>query len=250
MVKDFFEWLKANVGFLSTALLVCLGLAFLIWQYTVTTGSFSEFISEWQTLITGLIALLGVLLTVWQIQKTQIESRENKLKRALIFLPNALADICTYASKNMIVIGEDIKGKTPVEGFPRKLPDGVLEKLANIAECSDGVERQAIMQLAHWYQICYSRGYGYFGSEVKPRNSSDTKYRMLCDFSDLHSEASKLFDFARERQSNIDISKITFEDHLTSMHLAFSSPTSGFAGEHLFPESGFSDYQKKRYTTP
>ena len=249
MVKSFFEGLKANGGFLSTALIICLGFAFLICQYTVTTGSFSEFISEWQTLITGLIALLGVLLTVWQIQKTQIESRENKLKRALIFLPNALADICTYASANMIVIGEDIEGKTPVEGVPRKLSDGVLEKLASIAECSDGVERQAIMRLAHWYQICYSRCYGYFGSEVKPINSSDAKYRMLCDFSDLHSGASKLFNFARERQSNMDISKTTFADHLNSMHATFSSPTAGFGGEALFSKSGFSDYQKKRYTT-
>lgn len=293
MRNKFGMCLKANWSSAGVVLVFCLVPAFLVWQFIISSCSFSEIISDWQTLITGWIALLGALLTISQIKKTQKEDhqrlqkaqkedhrrlqeaqkkdhsqlqeaqkedhrrsqeaqkedQENKLKRALIFLPNALDDICTYANENMVAIRESVDGPNPKEGFPLKLADSVLEKLASIAEYSEGAEREAIMKLSRHYQICYSRGRSHYRSEPTPVTAHRLRFGLLCDFSDLHSYANRLFDFARERENDIQSGKITLGEHEGSLHSAFSSVFSGWGGENLFSKPGFSDYQKKRYTT-
>ena len=282
MVNMFWGCLKANWSFAGTVLTFCLGPTFLIWQFIISTCSFSEFISDWQTLITGLIALLGALLTISQIKKTQKEDhrrlqeaqkkdhrqlqeaqkedhrrsqeaqkkdRENKLKRALIFLPNALNDICTYANENMATIRESVDGSKSKEGFPPKLPDNVLEKLASIAEYSEGGEREAIMEMSRHYQVCYARGRSHYRNGVTAIRGDSSQYGMLCDFADLHSFAIRLFDFAREQESDIRKGKITLKEHKSSLRNAFSSVSSHFAFASLFSEPGFSDFQKERYPT-
>ena len=73
--------------------------------------SFLDVVERFQTLITGLLAVVAAIVTIYFIRKQIVqvdqhseEARYQKSKAARAFMPNALSALCEYANESIIVL--------------------------------------------------------------------------------------------------------------------------------------------------
>lgn len=140
-----------------------------IFSYSTPTTSMG-FWERWQTLVAGILALLGAWLTVIAIrrqigQAEQLENqrniREGRAARAV--LPLALSELTQY-STDCIKIFEycylanlNTTHQIPEGLSTPRIPDGILEQLQACARFGDDEVASKIWELLAWLQIQHSR---------------------------------------------------------------------------------------------
>jgi hypothetical protein len=98
---SFKPWAQWMIGF------IVLGAVAEIWLVTQICG-FSQWLSNWQTLIAGMLALVGALLTVRYLRKQivltenmEIERRRREENAVKAVLPMALSEIVDYSTESI-----------------------------------------------------------------------------------------------------------------------------------------------------
>ncbi len=173
-----------------------------------------------QTLIAGLSAFLGALLTVWIIRK-QIKQAENerldrlmrKSRAVRSSLPFALTAVRDFAEASA-----EYARSLPHEGRDRpntavRLPEFPPEAIVTLKEGVEYAENgwdEPIADLLNDLQVAQSRLRGASGQSLKLYASLDRLADKLTNFTDsLHGKAARLFPYARNEMENpIDLEPV------------------------------------------
>jgi hypothetical protein len=196
--------------------------------------SFAEWLYKWQTLVSGIIALVAAGITAWfmfyqtkegrrgvqeQIDTQAArwaEERERKQLAAQAMLPADLSTICSYAEDCAIISTNamhHIKSRCP-DPFPDEcpeLPERVFANLQVLIEHLDTQQAKIVADLIACYQIQRSRldervknlqapTRGVVTAITTENNVEFTLIRTI----ELHARASYLFQFARREVTRID----------------------------------------------
>ena len=154
-------------------------------------------IKEWQTLLTGLMALIaagGTICVLWTqigVQKDQFDQQLSRKKRAWkARMPIALSAICKYTSEVAhYLLNEDVP--------PPSQPDAAMDILMTAMEYQEEKATERTADLASHYQVHNAR----LGADEKPTQKSDWEEidfaQKLYDLAKLRAYATSLFDYAR-----------------------------------------------------
>ncbi|MEJ6850283.1 hypothetical protein V3589_29300 [Sinorhizobium fredii] len=176
----------------------------------MTLKAVSEIISEWQTLISAVLALGAALWTVREMQKQTRgdETRhQNELLRkklaARAQMPDALSEMSRYVRESCryLVSGED-KPTAPV---------GATNTLKTVIEHIDTKEAEKTFDLVSWYQVQHAR----LMATEKPKGIETAE--MLYDAAFLQSKVNRLFDYARNEPEEVRPEKPSQEDMIGSL---------------------------------
>lgn len=186
----------------------------------------------WQTLVSGLLALGGVILTVLVIlaqigeQRRQFaDARVRAARSSRASSSFGLAELCSYAAASVrwAVLLPHRRGQLSDElaedlraGFP-DLPDSAIRSLGKAAEYADEREAVAISVLLEEMQVQNSRMrrardlalQGEIGSRTNVTALDATRDQQLLDAAVVHARASNLFSWSRRdnRQTLLDSSE-------------------------------------------
>ncbi|MGO7323447.1 hypothetical protein GUK30_32820 [Rhizobium leguminosarum] len=170
-------------------------------------------LSEWQTLIGAVLALVAALWTVREMRKQTRgdETRhENELLRkklaARAQMPDALGELSEYvrASCRYLVSSED-KPTAPVSA---------TSTLKAVIEHIDTKEAEKTFDLVSWYQVQHARLMG--SKKPKATETAD----MLYDAALLHAKINRLFDYARNEPEEVRPEKPSQEEMIGSLKSA------------------------------
>ena len=155
-------------------------------------------IYDWQTLIGALFATAAAIITVIVMHQQNLEARQReaeasqrKALAARARMPNALRDLidfCEQCTAN--ILNED-----------KRLPDeptAALEDLKLAIEYIDLEKAEQLFELLSHYQVVTSRYYGYHNFLPE---------KGLYDLAKLHHYTSRLFSYARGRDSKYEESE-------------------------------------------
>lgn len=216
---------------------------------------FVESLREWQTLATGMVALISVIIPVFWVQLQIDQSRAQEADRrerqhyaARATMPVALSEIIEYAEQALIalkavpspaegrlLIDMPVTWSTPA--LPN-IPSNAIEVLKTCIESAEHGSRAQIAKLLEHLQICNSRLHGLFNDEIASDHKSVTSHNMhayFADFLELQLRCDRMFKYARRERMEIDY-RPALQD--LSTHAIFLDL------EH-YP--GFQDALKKRY---
>jgi hypothetical protein len=169
-------------------------------------------LDHWQTLVAGVIALLGAALTVWLIRRQIKQAADFEKDRhireeraARIVLPMALSAIAQYAidciklfEPYAPVIG---KGPQVQAGMAApRIPDGILEPMQASARYADSTIADEIGGTVAWLQAQHSRLEGLIQRAVERPGKdiwSAEAIGAIMDAAELHACCGKLFPYSR-----------------------------------------------------
>jgi len=168
---------------------------------------------NWQTLIAGLLALIGAAWTVKQI-RTQIEQandlEENRRLReeraAKAVLPLALSEICQYARDCLHLLARYVPATDAVPdvradvNVPR-IPTNVIETLQACARFADEDIVNQIAGLLSKLQVQYARLEGLIARSVGSIMHAREGIDAMVDAADVYAKASTLFEYGRSIES-------------------------------------------------
>jgi hypothetical protein len=184
-------------------------------------GSLANGLSNWQTLIAGLLALAGAIATVVAVRR-QIEAghhqeeerRIRQLTAARAVMPLALVKLIEYtdaslgALKAMNGPPEDKVIVHPQGWTPPvmpEIPETAVEVLRNCLQFSDAPAMEAICDIISEFQICNSRlratiqGVSSGGGVVRHGYNQRIAENLA-----LGVRFEKLFDYARRKTGHVD----------------------------------------------
>jgi hypothetical protein len=179
----------------------------------MTLETISKTISEWQTLISAILALIAALWTVHEMRKQTRgdETRhENELLRkklaARAQMPDALSEMSGYVRESCryLVCGE----KKPTA------PVGATNTLKTVIEHIDTKEAEKTFDLVSWFQVQHAR---LMGSQ-KPKAIETAE--MLYDAALLQAKVNRLFDYARNETEEVRPEKPSQEEMIGSLKSA------------------------------
>lgn len=172
-------------------------------------------ISEWQTLISAVLALGAALWTVREMRKQTRgdETRhENELLRkklaARAQMPDALSEMSRYVRESCryLVSGED-KPTAPVSA---------TNTLKTVIEHIDTKEAEKTFDLVSWYQVQHAP----IMASEKPKGIEVAD--MLYDAALLQSKVNRLFDYARNEPEEVRPPEPSQEEMIGSLKNAVS----------------------------
>lgn len=159
--------------------------------------NYLELLYEWQTLVAGLIALIGALITtavlIQQHSYDKKKHKEEKEKtefymRSLI--PDALSDLISYSEKCFqYVLDEKI--------LPEK-PNAAIEILKQNIKYSDVRTPENLFKIVSFYQVHNSRIDSY-----KQNLASNKKENIFYDICLLNHYFNSLFSYARNEKASV-----------------------------------------------
>ncbi|WP_234837407.1 hypothetical protein [Sinorhizobium meliloti] len=176
----------------------------------MTLEAVSETISEWQTLISAVLALGAALWTVREMRKQTRgdETRhQNELLRkrlaARAQMADALSEMSGYVRESCryLVSGED-KPTAPV---------GATNTLKTVIEHIDTREAEKTFDLVSWYQVQHAR---LVASETPKRIETA---EMLYDAALLQAKVNRLFDYARNEPEEVRPEEPSQEEMIGSL---------------------------------
>ncbi len=184
-----------------------------------------DFLFKWQTLIAGVLALIGAWLTIQsverQIAQQKLQSDEALRRRhfsARAAMPSALSQITQYARASLNLL----KGISPVPvgdvrilhtapWTPPPLPSIPKEALTTLQTCIETAPSNAmsaIAQVLEDFQILHSRLES-LTAEVAPGSTTSVAGINLIDqiveTLEFDVRTSNLFDYARRRSEVADV---------------------------------------------
>jgi hypothetical protein len=190
-------------------------------------------LDHWQTLVAGILALLGAGLTVWlihrQIKQANDFERDRHIREeraARIVLPVALSAIAQYAIDCIQLLKPfaPVTGKgpqVPVGMTAPRIPDGILEPMQASARYADTPIAEEIGGTVAWLQAQHSRleglierAAGRFGKDIWNVEAIGA----IMDAAELHARCGKLFPYSRGSTPDPEL---TFQKQLqTALFLA------------------------------
>lgn len=182
----------------------------------------SAFIHHWQTLIAGLLALIGAGATVYMMRK-QIRAmtqesrdlRERKLLAARAVMPADLSEICAYTERCAALIDEalhyyDEHREPPPNLKAPTLPERVPANLQSLIEQFDDGNAHAVADLISCYQVQRARLQGALRDWSGDNNrravmvfTLENIEHPLIETIHLRILANSMFDFARRNTGTI-----------------------------------------------
>ena len=147
-------------------------------------------LSEWQTLIGAVLALVAALWTVHEMRKQtrgndtrHLNELQRKKLAARAQMPDALIEMSEYVRKSCeYLVSGAAKPAAPV---------GATSTLKAVIEHIDTKEAEKTFELISWYQVQHAR---LMGSE-NPKAAE--KADLLYDAALLQAKVNRLFDYAR-----------------------------------------------------
>lgn len=183
----------------------------------IAFASHMDWLYKWQTLVAGLLALLGAIATVAiinkqisQVDKLAAAARYRELLAARCMLPVTLSRICEYATqcvevlKPFYVADEDaelVRGAFDAPPIPR-------DDLSSLQACirhGDTELQNAIADLLSEIQVQSARLRG-FSSAMREGGQLMHGHEVIefvSDSLEIYARASNLFDYARRRNEVI-----------------------------------------------
>lgn len=221
----------------------------------VESDGLAGWLYKWQTLIGGVLALAGALVTVVLIQRQidqartqEDERRERRHDAARAAMPAALLELHYYAEAGLsalkafpmptpgrIIIQRPENWNAPT--LPR-VPSEAIATLQTCIETADVGPRREIAKLLANLQVCSSRLRDAVEDMSPYSETSVTAPNIrnyLADYLEFERRCDRMFRYARGEQGELAIS-ITADD----MHRA-----ARFAGLHDYP--GFTELLGRRY---
>lgn len=178
-------------------------------------SSLYELAKEWQTLISGFIALLAALITVrtikQQIATEEIRHKEERERRAFAIrarIPSALSELSTYIES--CFRGVFLADKTIIKSAPN-----VTDIFSDHVEFCDEETAKNIYRIICEYQILNSRIQSHFsgGFAHIPKES------RLCDCLKFHHMTLKMFDYARNEEKTFLLNELNMENKKDIAHI-------------------------------
>lgn len=182
-------------------------------------------LKDWQTLIAGVLALVGAALTVAWIQRQidqaqQLEDvrRERRHYAARSAMPAALAEFSDYATQQLEMLhafGPPVDGTiTFTQAWDRKIPAVPPSAVAAFQTCieSAGLRvRKEMAKVLEELQVMNSRL-----RELPNKTGIGASYlnELVADALEMYVRCDGMFDYARGRASEMDI-QITAEQMKT-----------------------------------
>jgi hypothetical protein len=176
----------------------------------MTSETVCKTLSEWQTLIGAVLALVAALWTVHEMRK-QTRGDETRHKNELLRkklaaraqMPDALSEIAGYARASCrYLIGNEEKPAAPVAG---------MSTLKSVIEHIDTKQAEQTFDLVSWYQVQNAR---LMGSKT-PKAIEIAE--MLYDAALLQVKINRLFDYARNEPEEALPEKPTQEEMIGSL---------------------------------
>jgi hypothetical protein len=228
--------------------------------------SFVDFIYRWQTLTTGVIALLIGGLSIWylrhqiSLQKLEFDERRiqeeesNRRRQAavLALLPADLSEITGYTTSCSDVISEALiairkeeianKEEGDIHGPEMPiLPPRVLSNIQRVIENVDAEKASVFAALLRCYQVQNARVRSMIADLTYPKRSVVirivTKENIEQNFEQtvlLYLLASDIFNFARGKNNNVNVGNFTEVDISNAIHnLKIEDVLSDPYREHL-----------------
>jgi hypothetical protein len=176
----------------------------------------SDFVYRWQTLITGLVAIVAASIALWAVrhqilaaQEMENDRRERRNYAARAMMPHALNSLCTYArgcsDALRSVVDEAPSPHLADVHYPAHLdipalPDAAMATLKECIEFGDREIQLRLASLVEQLQIQHVR-------LVEPYDifeviSGDWYYTLIEDALEIHARSTMLFDYARRRDEN------------------------------------------------
>ena len=157
-------------------------------------GIYDTFIKEYETLISGLLALLGAIITVI-VLRTQInqgethhrESRDKKFAAARAVLPLALSELRQYAEESIQYTVK--KKKETITDSPPTIPENLIPVLRDLVEYGNTGISSITCKLISDIQIHRSR---MLSSETDLLDATIRDAAMLIAFSENFYEYARL----------------------------------------------------------
>ncbi|MEX2518201.1 MAG: hypothetical protein WD969_02580 [Paracoccaceae bacterium] len=154
----------------------------------------ADFLKDWQTLFSAVLALIAAGLTIAtmkaqmrQDNRRHAESLVRKRKAVRAQLPNALSDLSAYISARamQLLSGKNARLEVPV---------GALNALQNAIEFVDDSAATRIFELVSWYQVWSAR------LSSSPDADSSTGFY---DSALLMHYTTSLFGYARNERDEV-----------------------------------------------
>lgn len=162
-------------------------------------NSFVGFLYHWQTLVAGLLALLGAFITVYVIRQ-QIDNQKTQyhdaIKRrewaARARMPDALSEICRYTEDATAIINN-----TNIN-MPQLPEHGISELKSVIEHIEQNASRRVFKLLSH-YQVQQSRLARFLEERSTGRINAIESRERLYDIAILRALTNSLYDYARDQ---------------------------------------------------
>ena len=168
---------------------------------------------DWQTLIAGILALVGAAWTVRSIRaqirqsnKIEDDRRLRQERAARIALPLALSERASYATDCIKLLSQHMRVSPGAIDTAMKIdipsiPVGILEPLQACAQFGDERVAGHVHRLVELLQVQHSRMEAWFRNMDANLSKSNVHSRLrtaIIDSAEIHAATGALFHYARE----------------------------------------------------
>lgn len=192
---------------------------------TVDLSSFFDNLKGWQTLTTGVVALVAAWWTVRAINKQaklqqdqldedrrRHETRERREERvARAELPDALSNVIHYAQEYAEFWRDNDCTARPVP------PTDAMNTIKRVIGVVDDQSAETLIELVHFYQVHNARS--------EPRHSSTRPSQRLqaaYDALRLHATAEMILPFARREVDSVENERISRQQMITALRVGYN----------------------------
>lgn len=160
---------------------------------------FVEWLNKWQTLVSGILALVAGVGAVWVVLKQTREQRDQhadllKRKRlaARAQMPEALSDLVGFA-RGCVQYVDGRRAEAPSK------PVDAIEKLRDAIEFVDTKPAEAIFELVSFYQVHNSRLF----DDDRRVGGANADAQAYYDAATLFFLTNRLYDYARNQAETV-----------------------------------------------
>lgn len=154
---------------------------------------------QYQTLIAGLIAVLGALLTILTMRKTHQDIVFSNNLKARAYMHDTARELCDYCDELFLMGCKNIDSEDEKKAIDLKMvgsPQNSVNNLKDHIGFLDKKSAKAISALLSQYQVFHSR------SKSKHKNEYKKLASQLVEIAEFNIRALRIFDYARAVEKN------------------------------------------------
>ncbi len=168
----------------------------------------------WQTLATGLIALVAAAIGAWFVHQQIVLERERRRRvsasvRAM--MPHTLAGLIDYLDECSAALRASINGASHT--MPRIPPD-IISQIQKIVEVSEDAVATQVSALLGDLQVLDSR-LSHLAKQPNKQNAQDFAINAMA----AHAAASLLFPYARKETDDLPSARMIASQYMSSLKL-------------------------------
>ena len=158
--------------------------------------NFIDILKEWQTLLAGILALSGALLTIGKMHYNHKDLIHRRNLAAKAYMHDALSEMCGYCQNMFNCFWDDTFSEEPEKEFFEK-PQDAMKSLKDNIGYTDTEISESISNLLSCYQVFHSR----LSHGIYTRVDSDKALRMrserITEILEIYTLTVFLFSYAR-----------------------------------------------------